>query len=158
MLSRRLVLGVRALVALLAGAALLACGEAKSGPEAGSPTAVERGTSALPTSDPAGGVNEMGSHPVYWRTADRFQSVRVNVPYKVVVRVTNGFAEDALRIVARHDDGGEPVVFEAARASPAGPDAAGSYYVFSIELARAGAWRVTAQPGEDVSVDIEVGA
>ena len=93
--------------------------------------------------------SETGEEPVYWRTQDNFQSVRAGEPYKVVLRITNGYNEETLTVLAERGDGGDSLDFTANRVDPVGPEDPGSFYVFSLELPRPGAWEVTVRAGDD---------
>ncbi len=88
---------------------------------------------------------ENGGTGFFWRTQDRFESVRAGQPYKVVLRVTNGYQEDTLRIVAVQ--GATSQEFEGVLSQPIGEDAPGAYYVFSITLPTPGPWTLTATAG-----------
>lgn len=140
---------------LLAVAVLVACGGRDAGTE--SPATLQATGSAFAEEDLKLAV-EQDKDPVFWRTIDRFQSLEAEVAYKVVLRVTNGYQEETLRIVAEKDPAGTRVEFEALVAAPAGPDDPGSFYVFSLELPEPGPWRLTAFAGEDeAAVDVEAG-
>jgi hypothetical protein len=117
--------------------AIAACGEGESAdaPDPDGPTA-----DLVADSD----VAEIPTDPVYWRTQDGFESLTANQPYKVVARVTNGYAEPTLRIVAEPYGPGESEEFQATLATPGGPDAEGSYYVFSLDLPAEGSWQISA--------------
>lgn len=125
----------------------------------GEPTATAVGETATPTAP--GGVNEDGQDPVFWRTTDNFQSLQAGVPYLVVFRITSGYAEPKLRIVATclscpAPAQRQPVEFEPDRAEPVGEDAPGSYYAVNIELPFAGQWELTVVAGEDeVTIPVE---
>jgi hypothetical protein len=128
----------------------VACGEGESADAPKEPT---------PTAGLVAGseVAEIASGPVYWRTQDGFESLTANQSYKVVARVTNGYAEPTLRIVAEPYGPGQSEEFQATIASPGGPDAEGSYYVFSLDLPTAGSWQISAYvAAEPVTVLVEV--
>lgn len=143
---------------LLAGLALVACDGDESKQARSTATAPAIGP-APPTADEGllPEVAEVGEAPVFWRLGEP-QPMRADTDYKVVVRVTNGFDEETLRIVGSPVEGGEPVEFAARRAVPTGPDDPGSYYVFTLRLPAPGAWQVIAHPDEEASITIQVGA
>jgi hypothetical protein len=135
---------------------LAACdGGSSSSPTATAPAATEAAQSpTLPstadaTVTTAPPASESGSEPFFYRTADEFASLVANEPYKVLFRITNGYAEPMLTITATRQDDGTQVSFEAALAEPSGNDAPGSYYPTNIDLPGAGAWTLTVQAGED---------
>ena len=99
--------------------------------------------------------SEGGLEPIYWRTQDSFQSVIGGEPYKVVVRVTNGYEEETLAIMATRD-AGEGVTFTAKRAEVGEGEDPGSFYVFQLLLPEAGLWQVTtaADKGE-ISIEVK---
>ena len=102
--------------------------------------------------------SEMGESPVFWRPQDEgFQSLRAGEPYKVVIRVTSGYEEETLRIVAEQESGpASAVEFEVSRAEPIGEEAPGSYYPLILELPQPGTWVLTVLAGEDeVSLTVE---
>lgn len=138
------------LLLIVATVSFVACGEGES---ADAPDEPE------PTADLVAGpdVGEIATGPVYWRTQDGFESLTANQPYKVVARVTNGYAEPTLRIVAEPFGAGESEEFQATRATPTGPDADGAYYVFSLDLPAEGSWQISAYVSlEPVTVLVEV--
>ena len=93
---------------------------------------------------------ESGADPVFWRSEDGFLSLQPDQAYKVVVRVTNGYEEGALSIIAtRGQSDQQEIEFEAIRAVPVGPEDPGSYYVFQLKLPKQGTWRMTALAGDD---------
>lgn len=126
------------------------------------PTASEPETTAqeaTPTPDESLELpTEMGEAPIYWRTQDRFQSLQADEPYKVVVRLTSGYDEETLRIVAEQKPGRSGTVeFEARRAEPVSLEDPSSYYPFNLELPQPGTWVLTALAGDDqVSITVEV--
>ncbi len=97
---------------------------------------------------------EAGLAPIYWRTQDTFQSVVAGEPYKVVVRVTNGFEEESLAVTAT-GDAGEDVTFTARRTEVGEGEDPGSYYAFDLILPEAGLWQVTTEAAP-VEITIEV--
>ena len=105
--------------------------------------------------------SEMGEEPVYWRTQDNFQSVRAGEPYKIVLRVTNGYDEETLPVLADREGGGDRLDFTASRAEPVGPEDPGTFYVFELLWPRPGAWEMTVRAGDDeatISVRVQPAA
>lgn len=106
-------------------------------------------------------LSESGEAPVFWRTEDEFESLRVGEPYKIVLRVTSGFDEETLRIVADPDGEGSTEEFEAVLVEPASDEGQGSFYTFLLELPEPGGWQVTALTGDDatpITVDVKPAA
>lgn len=100
---------------------------------------------------------ETGEGPVYWRTPDDFQSVRAGEPYKIVLRVTNGYDQETLGIAAFPEGSDDGIGFAANRVDPVSPEDPGSFYVFDLELPGPGTWQVTTRPGGDeVTITVEV--
>lgn len=146
------------IIVLLTAAALaaVACGGG-SGGEA-TPTGAPSATSGpTPASSPSGTQPaEGGRDPIYWRTSDDFHSVRTNEPYKVVLRVTNGYTEDTLPIEAKSVAGAATISFEAQRVDAPGEEK-GSFYAVSLDFPRQGRYEVTFTAGADqVSTEINV--
>ena len=115
--------------------------------------------SPLATATPAA---ESGREPIYWRTADGFQSLKAGQPYKVLFRITNGYAEPTLRVTATCQSCHlvQPLALEAQRVEPVGGDAPGSYYPLSINLPSAGRWEIDVVAGSDnatILVDAQIG-
>ena len=136
-------------LALLALTLFAACDNGNdSTPATDTPAATAEGT-APDSADSLKLPVETGADPVYWRSEDGFQSVVAGQPYKLVLRVTNGYEEETLLIEAEPEGDGTGVSFEATRALPVGPEDPGSFYVFNLELPEPGAWRVTALAGDD---------
>jgi hypothetical protein len=133
--------------ALLLAAAIVALALApacRGGPSGATPTA----TTVTPTEMPARAA-ELGEAPIFYRPYDDFASLRAGEAYKVLFRITGGYAEDTLRIVAT-SAAGETLEFAPPRAEPVGEgDPPGSYYPFSLLLPEPGAWAVTVVAGED---------
>lgn len=152
---------------LLAFFVFAACGE--DGGDGG-PQPTEEPTATAPRlTEPADRTpgaltpaSEGGAAPVFWRTIDAFASVRAGEAYKVLFRVTNGYAEPTLRIVAACTSCASPsqrqeLEFVAERAQPLGEEAPGSYYPVNIELPFAGSWQLTVVAGEDeVTIPVTV--
>ena len=134
---------------------LAACGG--GGGNGGEPTATAE---AAPTiDDTVRQANELGEAPIFYAALDGFESLRAGEPYKVLFRITNGYDEDTLRIVATHDATGETVEFEALRAEPLGEEERpGTFYPVNLDLPEAGIWQVTIVAGEaDASFSVDVG-
>ncbi|MBI4570384.1 MAG: hypothetical protein HY723_00405 [Chloroflexi bacterium] len=130
------------LAAAIVALALAACDG--GGPSGATPTA----TPAPSTTTPAG-VTELGEAPIFYRPYDQFASLRANEAYKILFRITGGYAEDTLRIVAT-SAAGDTQEFAPPRAEPVGEgDPPGSYYPFNLLLPDPGAWAVTVLAGED---------
>jgi hypothetical protein len=128
-------------------------------------TAVSSATPAQTASDATttptpGSPNEGGSAPVYYRTSDNFASIVADQPYKVLFRVTNGYAEQSLTVVADCTDcpaGPDEQTFVGQMATPGAGEAAGSYYPTNITLPYAGHWEIAVLATPDrVVIPIEV--
>lgn len=101
--------------------------------------------------------SEDGAEPIFWRTQDAFASLRAGVEYKVLFRITSGYAEPALAITATRDDFTEEASFEANRVEPVGGEAAGSYYPVTIILPSPGAWTITVTAAAaEASIPVQV--
>ena len=130
---------------------LAACGD--GGGNGGEPTA--NSVIAAPTIENTGDgtgrqANELGEAPIFYAPLDGFESLRAGEPYKVLFRITNGYDEETLRIVARRGTGGEAIEFEALRAEPVGEEERpGTFYPFNLELPQPGTWQVTVFAGAD---------
>ena len=95
-------------------------------------------------------ANELGEAPIFYAPLDGFESLRAGEPYKVLFRITNGYDEETLRIVARRGTGGEAIEFEALRAEPVGEEERpGTCYPFNLELPQPRTWQVTVFAGAD---------
>lgn len=93
--------------------------------------------------------DELGLAPVFWRTLDQFDSLRADEPYKVVLRVTNGYEEETIRIMAEHElNAGEALEFEASLAEPVGQEGPDAFYPFNVDLPESGDWILTVFAGE----------
>ena len=109
------------------------------------------------TRTPAAPASEAGEEPVFWRTTDQFASLRAGEGYKVVFRITNGYAEDTLSIVAE-PEGGEALEIGAGRVEPLGEPDPGTFYAVNIELPQPGRWQLTVLAGQDaVVIPVEAG-
>ncbi len=143
------------IVLVLAALALILLAACDDGDDAGNPepTATPSGQAATPTADFAA---ELGSDPVFYRTTDGFQTIAAGEPYKVLLRITNGYAEETLRVVAERPSDGLTVEFEPLRSEPVGDgNEPGAYYPLALELPEAGAWQLRVTAGAD-EVDIFV--
>lgn len=69
--------------------------------------------------------------------------------YKVVFRVTNGYAEPALSITAAPEGGGVSEQMEAQQVQPGAGEAPGSFYAINITLPTYGKWQLTVVAGDD---------
>ena len=141
-------------------ALLAACG---GGDDAGEPTSspptptAESATATLPLTTAT--ANESGEAPIFYRTFDRFETLRANERYPVMLRITNGYAEEKLVVVAERVADGLTVEFESLLSQPIGDEAPGSYYPVPLELPEPGAWRLTIVAGDDeVVIPVEVAA
>ena len=158
----RTVLGL-GLLALLALSALVACTSGNGDVE---PTATEpeaTAPAATATAELPRNPFEQGNAPIFWQPLDEgFESLRVGEPYKVLFRVTSGYAEETLPISAECSDCAEPVPggaleFETLLAQPEGEESPGSYYPFNLDLPQPGTWVVTITAGDDTaSITVEV--
>ena len=147
----------------IAASLLLACGDdngydgaTPTGP-APSATATGEEPTLPPGADATPGENELGQAPIFWRTLDKFETLTAGQEYKIVFRVTNGYAEDTLPIEATAATGTAGVTFEAARTTPEGEEDKGTFYSVNIVLPEEGSWQLTARAGAgEVTVDVEV--
>ena len=123
------------------------------------PSADEPTATAPPLETPspqATDSTEGGRDPIYWRTLDNFRTVREGEPYKVVLRVTNGYTEDVLPIEAATTTGAGALTFEAMRVDAPG-EGKGTFYTVNLEFPRQGRYEVTFTAGDDaVSTEINV--
>ena len=110
-----------------------------------------------PTSGPAATratASESGQEPIFWRTTDNFQSLQAGKPYKALFRITNGYVEPTLNIIATCESCPQasaptPIDFQANRTEPVGSDAPGSYYPLNITLPSVGRWQIEVVAGND---------
>ncbi len=72
--------------------------------------------------------------------------------YKVVFRVTNGYAEPTLSITAAPEGGGVSKQMEAQQVQPGAGEAPGSYYAINITLPTYGKWQLTVVAGGDRTI------
>ena len=143
-------------LALLTLALFAACGNGNDGETEVDTTTTAEAT-APSTEESLTLPSETGEEPVYWRTQDNFQSVRAGEPYKVVLRVTNGYNEEMLAIGAFPEGSDAGWGFTANRVDPVGPEEPGTFYVFDLELQQPGTWNLTVGGGGDEAhITIEV--
>jgi hypothetical protein len=104
-------------------------------------------------------ANEGGEPPIFWRTSDDFATVRVDESYKVLLRITGGYAEETISLVAVRMEDGEEIQITSNRAEPVGDDLPGSYYPTFLLLPEPGAWELTIVAGlDDATVQFDVAA
>lgn len=140
------------LTLLFTATIVAACGGSNGG--SSDQTATVAATEAPRPSPAATDDAEGGRDPIYWRTLDNFRSVRVNEPYKVVLRVTNGFTEDVLPIEGKSAAGAATIAFEAQRVDAPGEDK-GTFYTVNLDFPRQGRYEVTFTAG-DAAVSTEI--
>ncbi|MCH8025917.1 MAG: hypothetical protein IH866_03900 [Chloroflexi bacterium] len=141
----------------LAGLALLAA--CSGGDDAGEPTS----SPPTPTTQSATATEaprlatEWGEEPIYWRTTteDGIESLQACVDpcigEKVIFRISNGYAEQILLVVAERESDGLRVEFEAGLAV-AEDELPGSFYPLNLALPEPGAWRLTIMAGVDETI------
>ena len=158
MISLRIRIATLVALAGLSLALLAACG---GGDGAGDPTsapstpAAQGATATLPMTTAT--ANESGEAPIFYRTFDRFETLRVGERYMMMLRITNGYAEEKLVVVAERVADGLTVEVESLLSQPIGEDAPGSYYPVPLELPEPGAWLLTIAAGDDqVIIPIDV--
>ncbi|MEX0786031.1 MAG: hypothetical protein WD939_05290 [Dehalococcoidia bacterium] len=150
------------IVGLSAASLLVACDGDEGGSDAEVATATSESATATTqaeegTATMARPVSEAGEAPVFYRTQDGFATLRANEPYKVLFRITNGYAEDTLS-VSLEREGQEGIELETSRVEPQGEDLPGSYYPTNVELPEAGRWVIVVTAGEDiVEIPVEAG-
>ena len=104
-------------------------------------------------------ANEGGEPPIFWRTADGFATVRADESYKVLLRITSGYDEETISLVAVRKGDGEEIQITSNRAEPVGEDLPGSYYPTFLLFSQPGTWELTIVAGEDeATVQFEVTA
>ena len=75
----------------------------------------------------------------------------------MVFRITNGYEEASIGILAQAAAGGPNVEFEASKVCPGDLTPPGAYYAFSLDLPEPGPWQITVLAGDDqVIIPIEV--
>ena len=142
---------------LLSASLALAIACSDGGEEAGDPTAQATTTGPTPEPTELRTDNEGGEAPIFWRTVDDFASLRAGESYKVLLRITNGYAEETISLVAVRKEDGQEIQITSNRAEPVGEDLPGSYYPTSLLLSEAGTWELTIVAGEDAAtVQFEV--
>ncbi len=157
----------RSLVLLIALGTVLFAVSCGDGGSTGDATATrERPSNGTPVATQASttptGPNESGNAPVFYRTADDFASVVAAQPYKVLFRITNGYAELTLDVAAQCTSCPSSSANRTARLSgimvqPVGEEAPGSYYPVNLLLPEAGHWELTVQAGADeVTIPLDV--
>ena len=104
---------------------------------------------------------EQGTAPIFWQPLDEeFKPLRAGEPYRLLFRVTSGYSEETIRIVAECStcpDGTARVEFEPLRAESVGPEAPGAYYPLSLDLPQPGNWVLTVVAGINaISIQVEV--
>jgi hypothetical protein len=143
-------------LALLTLALFAACDNGNDGAPAIDTTTTAEAT-ASSTEESLTLPSETGEEPVYWRTRDNFKTLRAGEPYKVVLRVTNGYDEETLGIAAFPEGSDDGLGITANRVEPVGAEGPGSFYVFDLELPRPGTWQVTVRVGGDeATITVEV--
>ncbi len=146
---------VAAFLLLLTGLALgVACSDdgGESPPAQASPTRSSPEPTDVPRTD-----NEGGEAPIFWRTADGFASVRADESYKVLFRITSGYEEETISLVAVRQGEAEETQITSNRAEPVGEDLPGSYYPTFLQFAEPGTWELTIVAGEDeATIQFEV--
>ena len=148
MASRR---SVVVLLSFMALALAAACSDSDTAGDLTAATPTSEGTPAIPAE------NEQGEAPIFWRATDPFDSLPVGAGSKVVVRITNGYEEETLRIVAQPEAGGPDVAFDASKVDPGDSEPPGAYYAFNLDLPELGAWQVTVLAGDDqVTIPVQV--
>ena len=136
-------------VATLAAVLLIACGD---GDNSGTtdPTAAPPDQSATPTPD---FTVEQGNDPIFYRTTDGFQTLTAGEPYKVLLRITNGYAAESLRVRAERPTDGLTVEFEPLRSQPVGDDnEPGSYYPLALDIPEPGSWQLYVMAGAEEGI------
>ena len=154
-----------ALLALLALTVLAACNGGNGDVE---PTATEpeaTGSAAMPTAELPRNAFEQGEAPIFWQPLDEeFKSLRAGEPYRLLFRVTSGYAETSLDVLAvclscpdAVNGAAARAEFAPLRAESVGPEAPGSYYPLSLDLPQPGTWLLTVTAGDDTtSITVEV--
>lgn len=146
---------VAAFLLLLMGLALdAACsdGDGESPPAQASPTRSSPEPTGVPRTD-----DEGGEAPIFWRTADGFASVRADESYKVLFRITSGYDEETISLVAVRQGSDEEIGITSNRAEPVGEDLPGSYYPTFLQFAEPGTWELTIVAGADeATIQFEV--
>jgi len=143
-------------LALLILALFAACDNGNDGAPELDATATVGATTPTPE-DSVDLPSELGEDPVFWRTRDEFQSLRAGEPYKIVLRVTNGYDGETVAIGAFPEGSDDGIGFSANRVDPVGPEDPGSFYVFELELPAPGTWVLTVGvAGDEATITVEV--
>ena len=101
--------------------------------------------------------NEGGEAPIFWRTADGFASVRADELYKIVFRITGGYDQDTISLVAGPKGSDEEIAITADRVEAGDGELPGSYFATSLLLSQPGTWELTIVAGEDqATIQFEV--
>jgi hypothetical protein len=156
------------LVLAVAGALAIAtaCGDGAGSRATPPPTATAPGGTATPSPGAtAPAPNESGREPIFWRTEDAFASLQAGRAYKVLFRITNGYAEPELSVTATCQSCAapserQPIEFVGQRAEPGANETPGSYYPMNIDLPYAGQWEIVVAAGGDtarISADARAG-
>ena len=132
--------------------ALFAACDGNNDTDTPSPTAAPTEASEPDSDESVNLPSETGEDAIFWRTEDGFQSIRAGVPYKVVLRVTNGYDEETIVVVASRQGGGGEATYFAPKVDAGEGEAPGSYYVFNLDLPNPGRWQITVEAGDDVDV------
>ena len=163
---RRTILGLGLLALLaLSLSALAACngGNGDVEPTATEPEATTPAATA--TAELPRNAFEQGKAPIFWQPLDEgFKSLRASEPYRLLFRVTSGYAEMSLDVLAEClscpdavNGAAARVEFAPLRAESVGPEAPGSYYPLSLDLPQPGTWLLTVTAGDDtISITVEV--
>jgi hypothetical protein len=149
---RLALLAALACIALALAAACDDGGYSDNGATATQPFARNAPTSASTTAAP----NEAGEAPIFYRTADDFATLRAGEAYKVLFRVTGGYAGDTITVTSRcltcpNSADRQPIASEANRAEPGEGEAEGSYYPYNLDLPFEGTWEVVVTAGDDTA-------
>ncbi len=134
------------LIFIAALAIAVACSDSDTAGEAPSKTSTSDETPATRAE------NEQGEAPIFWRTADNFASMAPDTSYKVLFRITNGYAENRLSMVAIRREDGREIVISSNISEPVGEEAPGSYYPTFLVLPEPGIWDLTVNAGPDQAV------
>ena len=140
-----------------------ACGDGSSGTQPATTVAPAEPVTPEPSAT-APAANESGREPIFWRTEDSFASLQAGQAYKVLFRITNGYAEPSLTVTATcqscaQPSERQPIEFVGERAEPGADEAPGSYYPMNIELPYAGQWELVVVAGSDTAqIDVSVGS
>jgi hypothetical protein len=117
------------------------------------PPSAVRSPQVSPTANGISSGNEAGEAPVFYRTADEFRSLTVGQPYKVLLRVTNDYAQPAIAILASCTScvNQPSITLTGSKVTPVGEEAPGSYYPMTVVLPAAGHWELVVLAGRDTT-------